>query len=98
MAIFAPRYVEFAAIEFDGSAALGEPPPVRGNERRAGACATCSGDPGASFPYAQPDSSGTADFRNTDICAFRKQRVMFECGPEHRESDGGDVINKKGRV
>ena len=40
----------------------------------------------------------TADFRNTDICAFRKERVMFECRPERREIDGVDVIHKKGRV
>src|SRR5260370_34685968 len=74
------------------------PPPVGGNERGAGAGAAGRGDPGASLPYAQPDAAAITDFRDTDIGAFRKDRVVFECRPERLEVDGIDVINKKGRV
>jgi len=31
VAVFAPSYVECAAVELDGGAALGEPPSVGGN-------------------------------------------------------------------
>src|SRR5205814_9508005 len=98
MAIRAPSNVEHAAIELDVGAALGEPPPVGGNERSAGTRATRRGDPAAAFPYAQPDAAAITDFGDADICAFRKDRIMFECRPERRQIDPVEVIHKKGRV
>jgi hypothetical protein len=71
---------------------------MRANERGAGAGPTGRGDPGASFPHAEPDAAAITDSGDTDICAFRKERVMFECRPERREIDGVDVVNKKGRM
>src|SRR5207248_9166429 len=98
MAIFAPSYVERAVVELDLGAALGEPAPVGGNERSAGAGPASPGDPGAAFAYAQSNPAAIGDFGDTDICAFRKQRVIFEGRPERLEIDGIDVIDKKGRV
>ena len=56
VAIVAPSDVEAAAIERDGGPAPGEPAPVRGDERGAGAAAAGAGDPGAALPDPQPDA------------------------------------------
>ena len=96
--VLAPGDIEKSAVELDDYLASGEPPPVRPDERGAGAAAAGAGDPGAALPYPQPDLPTVADRSDADIRALGKQRVMFEDGAERREIDRLDIFDEKGRV
>src|SRR5260370_26521000 len=87
MPVFAPRDVEGPAVELYDRLALGEPPPMRRDERGAGAAAAGARDPGAALPDPQPNVPPVADRGDADISALGKQRIMFEDRPERREID-----------
>src|SRR5262252_3438402 len=80
VAILSPGDIEGASVEFDGGATLGEAPSTGSNECGAGARAAGRGDPGTPLPHTQPDCSGSAHLGDTDVGAFREERVMFEDG------------------
>ena len=98
MAVLTPRDVERPAIEFDGSATIGQSSSMRGDERGAGAAAASESYPGAPFPNPQSDMATVADRGHPDIGALWEQPIMLEGGPEHSEIDPLDVVDEKRRM
>ena len=98
MAVLAPSDVECAAVERDRGAALGQPPPMRGDERGAGAAAARPGDPGAALPDTQPDVLAIAIVATPILARCGNSGSCSRSGPERREIDRVDVVDKKRRV
>ena len=95
----APGDVEFAAVELDRGAALGQPAPVGGDQRGAGAAAAGRGDAGAALPDAQPDAArGRGPPRRRYWRAAETAGRCSRTGPSAREIDRFDIVDKKRRV
>ena len=102
MAVLAPLYAEFTAIQFHVCLAPGQTFPRRRDQHCTGSRSTGRGDTRAAFPNPHTDQFRSANLGKLDIRPVRENRVQFQfranLGERHRlhvidEKDGMGVAH-----
>ena len=91
-------YQQFATVEDQRGAPLGQPAPVRVHQRRTGARSAGERQAGAAFPHAQPDAVGGEHLGEADIGPLGEQWIVFQRRPKLGDRQRVQIGDKESRV